>query len=150
MIGDIGAGGTSSTLQTTMQPTKDELIGIARKAIDNAHNEIRSTADSGLGVDTQQQPQPGVTVDLCHKKIIILPEEVIDIIKDEIERLAISHNALSGFSAKLAECKRLRYLNGRYNNLREIPSPVSIQDMKEDNKSYSDRFWNSPHSRSLI
>jgi hypothetical protein len=85
MSDDIAAGGLLSTLQNQMQPSKEELIGIARRAIDNAHNEIRRTAESGLGADLQQQ-QPGVTVDLCHKKIVNLPEEVIDIIKDEIER----------------------------------------------------------------
>ena len=89
MSDDIGAGGLMSTLQTQMQPSKEDLIGIARRAIDNAHNEIRSTADSGLGAELQQQ-QPGVTVDLCHKRIVNLPEEVIDIIKDEIERYGFS------------------------------------------------------------
>jgi hypothetical protein len=30
--------------------------------------------------------RPGVTVDFGHKRIVNLPDEVIDIIKDEIER----------------------------------------------------------------
>jgi hypothetical protein len=87
MSDDIGAGGLFPTLQA--QPSKDELIAIARRAIDNAHNQIR--IDSGIGVDTQQQQQPGVTVDLCTKKIVNLPVEVIDIIKDEIERYIESY-----------------------------------------------------------
>jgi Leucine-rich repeat (LRR) protein len=39
-------------------------------------------------------------------------------------RLALSHNTLQTLPTRISECKRLRYLNVRYNALREFPSPV--------------------------
>lgn len=39
-------------------------------------------------------------------------------------RLALSHNLLQTLPSRLIECKRLRYLNVRYNAMREIPSAV--------------------------
>ena len=42
-----------------------------------------------------------------------------------MSRLALSHNLLSTLPLRLIECKRLRYLNVRYNAMREIPAAVS-------------------------
>ncbi|KAF2269281.1 hypothetical protein CC78DRAFT_529502 [Lojkania enalia] len=39
-------------------------------------------------------------------------------------RLALSHNLLTTLPIRLAECKRLRYLNVRYNSIREIPDAI--------------------------
>ena len=74
MSDDIAPGALLQIRQRE-QPSKDEIISLARKAIEM----------SRLGSD-MQQPGVGVTVDLGHKQITNLPEEVIDIIKDEIER----------------------------------------------------------------
>jgi Leucine-rich repeat (LRR) protein len=102
-------------------PSRDEIIALAREAIEASREEIRRSGELGV---TSELQQPGVTVDLGHKHIVHLPEEVVDIIKDEIERLALSHNRVSSFPPRLAECKRLRYLNVRYNSLKEVPRPV--------------------------
>ncbi|KAF3007928.1 RAM signaling network component [Curvularia kusanoi] len=71
-----------------------------------------------------QQQHTGITIDLGHKNIARLPDEVIDVIRTEIERLALSHNLLQTLPSRLVECKRLRYLNVRYNAMREIPSAI--------------------------
>ncbi|RAL65383.1 hypothetical protein DID88_000951 [Monilinia fructigena] len=68
--------------------------------------------------------KPGVTIDLSHKQIQKFPEEVVDIIKIELERLALSHNQISTFPAKFAECTSLRYLNVRNNIIREFPLAI--------------------------
>jgi hypothetical protein len=68
------------------QPSDEEVIAIAREAIEASRDEIRRGRDGVLSTDLQQ---PGVTVDLGHRDIVRLPEEVIDIIKDEIERYAL-------------------------------------------------------------
>jgi hypothetical protein len=39
-------------------------------------------------------------------------------------RLALSHNLLASLPSRLIECKRLRYLNVRYNAMREFPEAV--------------------------
>jgi len=71
-----------------------------------------------------QQQQPGITIDLGHQNIARLPDDVIDVIRSEIERLALSHNLLATLPQRLVECRRLRYLNVRYNAMREIPPVV--------------------------
>lgn len=42
----------------------------------------------------------------------------------DLHRLALSHNLLTTLPLRLVECKRLRYLNVRYNAMREIPEAV--------------------------
>lgn len=73
----VGAGGTGQ------QPSDDEVIAFARDAIEASREESRRGRDGVLSTDLQQ---PGVTVDLGHRNIVRLPDEVIDIIKQEIER----------------------------------------------------------------
>lgn len=73
----VGAGGTGQ------QPSDDEVIAFARDAIEAYREESRRGRDGVLSTDLQQ---PGVTVDLGHRNIVRLPDEVIDIIKQEIER----------------------------------------------------------------
>lgn len=65
--------------------------------------------------------KPGVTIDLSHRGIQRFPDEVVDIIKNELERLALSHNQISTFPSRFAECTSLRYLNVRNNLIREFP-----------------------------
>lgn len=46
-----------------------------------------------------------------------------------LTRLALSHNLLTTLPSRLIECKRLRYLNVRYNAMREIPDAVRCQTL---------------------
>jgi hypothetical protein len=100
----------------------DEVVALAKAAFNHSRQDI-----SQRGPDAPrelQQQQPGITIDLGHKNIARLPDEVIDVIRLEIERLALSHNLLSTLPSRLIECKRLRYLNVRYNAMREIPDAI--------------------------
>ncbi|KAI9828578.1 MAG: hypothetical protein M1819_006570 [Sarea resinae] len=113
--------------QQTMQqppPSLDEndVVELFRSATDAARQETqRPVADAG---GTNGNLRPGLTIDLGHKQIQRIPDEVIDIIKDEIERLALPYNQIGRFPFKLAECGRLRYLNVRNNELRSFPRPI--------------------------
>lgn len=103
----------------------EDVVSLAKEAIEVSREDLkrRSIVDTpGIGKDLQQQP--GITIDLGHKNIVHLPEEVIDVIRVEIERLALSHNNLTTLPTRLPECHRLRYLNVRYNSMREIPAPI--------------------------
>jgi hypothetical protein len=73
----VGASGTGQ------QPSDEEVIAFAQDAIEASREESRRGRDGVLSTDLQQ---PGVTVDLGHRNIVRLPDEVIDIIKQEIER----------------------------------------------------------------
>lgn len=76
---DLTAGPGSSG----QPPTDEEVIDMAREAIELSRDEMRRGRDGVLSTDLQQ---PGATVDLGHRNIARLPDEVVDIIKDEIER----------------------------------------------------------------
>jgi hypothetical protein len=69
--------------------SSEDVVSVARQVIarEASRDLIRRNANpnSSDGPQTGLQ-RPGVTVDLGHKKIVNLPDEVIDIIKDEIER----------------------------------------------------------------
>lgn len=69
-----------------VQLSDEEVIALAREAIEASREEIRRTRNEALTADLQQ---PGITVDLGHKNIARLPDEVVDIIKDEIERCVV-------------------------------------------------------------
>ncbi|KAF2709321.1 cell morphogenesis protein-like protein Sog2 [Pleomassaria siparia CBS 279.74] len=97
----------------------DEVLALAKAAIEQSREEL-----GPRDLQQQQQQQPGITIDLGHNNIARLPDEVIDIIRVEIERLALSHNLLQSLPLRLIECKRLRYLNVRYNSMREIPEAI--------------------------
>ncbi|CAI6338588.1 unnamed protein product [Periconia digitata] len=104
----------------------DEVVALTKAAFAQSREDInkRAQAADPTAAREQLQNQPGITIDLGHKYIARLPDEVIDVIRLEIERLALSHNLLSTLPSRLIECKRLRYLNVRYNAMREIPEAI--------------------------
>ena len=59
-----------------------------KKALDE--NETQAAEASGVSSELK----PGVTVNLSHKNIQKLPDEVIDIIKDQLERWVIMYDML--------------------------------------------------------
>ena len=65
----------------------DEVVALTKSAIDQSREDInqRAVSDNPQARDLQQQ-QPGITIDLGHKNIVRLPDEVIDVIRAEIER----------------------------------------------------------------
>ncbi|KAF5018792.1 hypothetical protein F66182_9210 [Fusarium sp. NRRL 66182] len=68
-----------------------------------------------------QSVSQGITIDLSHNNLAGLPDEAVDIINQNIERLALSHNLLSTIPPRLSLCTSLRYLNVRSNSIEEFP-----------------------------
>ncbi|KAL2073227.1 hypothetical protein VTL71DRAFT_10551 [Oculimacula yallundae] len=101
-----------------------QVVALAHDAMKNAIEENRTKAAEASGVSNELKP--GVTIDLSHKQIQRFPEEVVDIIKNELERLALSHNMISTFPSRFAECTSLRYLNVRSNVIREFPQSICL------------------------
>ncbi|KAI9867238.1 MAG: RAM signaling network component [Trichoglossum hirsutum] len=117
---------SSSTIRyAPTQPaiSAGRVVALAEEAIKAAREETQRSAAGGDAV-ANGDLKPGVTIDLGHKYIARIPDEMVDIIKDEIERLALSHNQISTFPDKFAECSRLRYLNIRSNFIREFPLAI--------------------------
>ncbi|KAI1343907.1 RAM signaling pathway protein [Xylariaceae sp. FL0016] len=118
---------SGSTLSaSTPAMTSAQVIALARDMMKDAVQDNESQAAEASGVSTDLKP--GVTIDLSRMNIQTLPEEVVDIIKDQLERLALSHNKLSSFPSSFSECTSLRYLNVRNNHIREFP--LSLCDLK--------------------
>lgn len=112
----------SGGLSATPPLSAAQVISLAREAMNDAlqHNESQAAEASAVSTELK----PGVTIDLSRKNIQELPEEVVDIIKNELERLALSHNKLTSFPTRFSECTSLRYLNVRNNHIREFPLPL--------------------------
>ncbi|KYG49080.1 hypothetical protein M433DRAFT_82746 [Acidomyces richmondensis BFW] len=101
--------------------TVAELVAYTKKELDaDAERQAKVSAAGGGGLESQT----GATLDLSHKKIYTLPVEVITLIKDKVERLALSHNPQISVPPQIVQCDRLRYLNIRWNNLKYFPEAV--------------------------
>lgn len=75
-----------STLSASVPPlTPNQVITLAREAMNHAVQENESQAAEASGVSNELKP--GITIDLSRKKIQELPDEVVDIFKHELERL---------------------------------------------------------------
>ncbi|KAJ5673857.1 hypothetical protein N7462_009296 [Penicillium macrosclerotiorum] len=102
--------------------SQEDTIDLARRAVESGIQDTkRSLAGSEAVTDVVK---PKLTIDLGHSHIVRIPEPVVDIIKDEVERLSLSNNHLFHIPYRFAECSHLRYLNIRANNFREFPKGV--------------------------
>lgn len=75
---------SNSGLTASAPIAASQVIVLAREAMKKAIEENESQAAEASGVSNELKP--GVTVNLSHKNIQKLPEEVVDIIKDQLER----------------------------------------------------------------
>ncbi|CAK7270958.1 RAM signaling network component [Sporothrix epigloea] len=114
--------GRSKTLTASAPISSSQVIALAREAMQDALR--HADQQVGDGGDINNVLKPGLTIDLSAKRIQKLPDEVVDIIMNKLERLALSRNELSSFPARFAECSSLRYLNVRDNDIREFPLPL--------------------------
>ncbi|KAI0843501.1 putative cell morphogenesis protein Sog2 [Hypoxylon sp. FL0890] len=117
---------SGSMLSATAPLSAGQVIALAREAMNSALRENETQAAEASGVSTELKP--GITIDLSRKNIQALPDEVVDIIKNELERLALSHNKLRSLPARFSECTHLRYLNLRANLIKDFPT--SLCDIK--------------------
>ncbi|KAK6601046.1 Leucine-rich repeat-containing protein sog2 [Botrytis cinerea] len=113
---------SNSSLSSKVPPSQGQVVALVRESMNKALEEnIVKAAESSA---VSNELKPGVTIDLSHRRIQRFPEEVVDIIKVELVRLALSHNEIQTFPARFAECTSLRYLNLRNNIIREFPPAI--------------------------
>lgn len=102
----------------------EDLVKTARNEIHRFH-QLRNHALEGYAVP--DSVTAGCSIELGSRALSSLPEELIDVIKNEADRLALDSNkltSLSGLGPRFAECTRLRYLVLRNNSLREFPRAI--------------------------
>ncbi|KAI1753169.1 RAM signaling pathway protein [Xylaria castorea] len=116
---NVPSGVFGATLSASAPMSSAQVINLAREAMKAALQDNESQAAEASGVSNELKP--GVTIDLSRLNIQYLPDEVVDIIKNELERLALSHNKLTSFPARFSECTSLRYLNVRNNRIEKFP-----------------------------
>jgi hypothetical protein len=75
---------SNSSLSAPVTITASQVLDLAKEAMKNALEENKTKAAEASGVSNELKP--GVTIDLSHKNIQDFPDEVVDIIKNELER----------------------------------------------------------------
>nr|POE52091.1 leucine-rich repeat-containing protein sog2 [Quercus suber] len=100
-----------------------ELVQFVKQELkQDDERQARVTASSAEALPPESQT--GATLDLSHKNISTLPIEIIALMKDKVERLALSHNPQITLPTQIVQCDRLRYLNLRWNQLKLFPEAV--------------------------
>lgn len=80
----IRQASSNPNLQAQIPISASQVIALAREAMKSALDENSTKAAEASGVSSTLKP--GVTIDLSHKNIQRFPDEVVDIIKNELER----------------------------------------------------------------
>ncbi|KAH8697192.1 putative cell morphogenesis protein Sog2 [Talaromyces proteolyticus] len=106
----------------TRHLTPEETIELTQQAVENGIQDTKRSLAGSEAVSDVVRPK--LTIDLGHSHIAQIPEGVVDIIKDEVERLSLSNNHLLHIPYRFSECAHLRYLNIRANNFREFPKGI--------------------------
>lgn len=102
------------TLEQTTELFRQRLED-AKRDTDNAYSGPEEISEVA---------RPKLTLDLGHSNIARVPESVIHIIKNDVERLSLSRNQIWSIPSQFSECTHLRYLNIRSNMFKEIPFGV--------------------------
>ncbi|KAL1960217.1 hypothetical protein VTO42DRAFT_8760 [Malbranchea cinnamomea] len=102
--------------------TPEQVIHLAQRAVDTGIQETKRSLAGSEGVESVVRPK--LTIDLGHSSIGMVPDSMVDIIKDEVARLSLSNNHIDRIPARFSECVHLRYLNIRANNFTEFPKEV--------------------------
>lgn len=84
--GSDGSGGTSHGAPPLL--SQEEVIELARRSVDNGVQETKRSLAGNEAVSDVVKPK--LTIDLGHSNISRIPEAVVDIIKDEVERCVIN------------------------------------------------------------
>jgi len=104
--------------------TDQEVLAAAASEIQR-FKELSQRAHAGH--DVPESIKGGCSIELGHRGLTTLPPELVDLIKDDADRLALDRNRLTGLSGlapRFAQCTRLRYLVMRNNSLRDFPLSV--------------------------
>ncbi|KAL7623920.1 RAM signaling network component [Parahypoxylon ruwenzoriense] len=116
---NMSSSSSSSMLSASAPLSAVQVIALAREAMDSALQENETQAAEASGVSTELKP--GVTIDLSRKNIQALPDEVVDIIKNELER----NNQIKEFPLSLCDLKSLEILDMGRNKIRVLPPEIA-------------------------
>jgi hypothetical protein len=75
---------SDSSMLPTIPTSTAQVVLLAKEAMQNALEENQTKSGGTAGITNELKP--GITIDMSHKNIQRFPEEVVDIIKSELER----------------------------------------------------------------
>ena len=85
--GPTAGTGSSSSNKNHAALSQEETIELTRKAVENGIQETKRSLAGNEAVSDMVRPK--LTIDLGHSHIFRIPELVVDIIKDEVERYGL-------------------------------------------------------------
>jgi len=154
--GPTGTSAPATGTATGPPLTPGQVVALVRDARKKAlaDDDSRAPADAD-GI------KPGITIDLIGKNIPALPDEVVDILRNGVERwvpvrschvlsatsdqsadpadrLALSHNSLASLPARFSLCTSLRYFAARNNGFEVLPLQASPSPLPASIHSTSD------------
>ncbi|GAB7348185.1 hypothetical protein MBLNU459_g6191t1 [Dothideomycetes sp. NU459] len=103
----------------------EELIAFAESSLAETAEKQRAALDGGASLPFGFGSQPGDTLDLSDRGVRDLPIELINLIKDRVERLSLGHNRLTQVPAEIVlHLRNLQILDLSHNNISSIPDTV--------------------------
>ncbi|MCJ1244387.1 RAM signaling network component [Trapelia coarctata] len=102
--------------------TPEEAIKLTRNVVEATRQEMRQTLRGTEEVG--EALKLSLTIDLSRRGVNEIPEEMVEILKQDVERLTLSYNSISQIPSKFSECGNLTYLNLRGNCLEEVPRAI--------------------------
>lgn len=121
---------STSSLSTQAPTSAGQVIALAREAMKNALEENQTKAAEASAVSNELKP--GVTIDLSHKNIHRFPDEVVDIIKNELERYTpFVRHLPKAVPANIAvfpglHCPTIRYRHSLRDSQNVLPFDISM------------------------
>lgn len=80
---------SNPALLASAVPTNGQVIALARESMRLALDEHEKQSEAAEATGVSNELRPGLTIDLSRKNIKQLPDEVVDIIKNELERYVL-------------------------------------------------------------
>lgn len=125
----IGPGGSStilpseassSTPRRQLTPPEELLAIVVEQKL------LGHSARASSGNSNEQQSKSSLdTLDLCHRRLQDIPSELVDVIKDDVVRLALAYNSIHTLPSNFGGLEKVRYLNIRCNDFTVFPAMLA-------------------------
>ena len=116
---DEGLARPNSNLDEAPLSTED-AISLFKGKIEE---EVRRMRNNHFDVSDLRQLASKMTLDLTNSRLDVVPENVVNMIKDKVARLSLQSNQLHDLPFSFSKCT-IRYLNLRRNRFKKIPQAV--------------------------
>ncbi|MCJ1390463.1 RAM signaling network component [Xylographa bjoerkii] len=126
-------GPTPSNLQSPDTAlSSSETMTLVRKVVQIERQAVQQSLESSEGVGDAVKLK--LTIDLSRQRIGTIPEEVIHILRRDVERLVLPYNYITKLPYRFSECTALTFINIKGNQLTEVPMAVSLFSVLDHEK----------------